>query len=694
MSIKKEFFDYLRHFGATVPLRDFLVVSEYPDAVALRHDVDYDLDLALELAYWEQKAGCRSTFFLLHTAAYWTEPSFVEKCLQLQDFGHEVGLHVNLLAEWFKGVTSDPAARLKELLSPLEAAGVEITGTAAHGDRLCYKEHFINYWCFEELRPSDPVTHESNRNAEGLLEEDSSFQIHYPKSHKLHRSSDGTTDATDLWSVSMSDHGLRYDASHLPMDRYFTDSGGGWTRTADPMTEDLTHGRFQVLVHPIYWRGPKRQFFFLSTARSGSTWLASLLDKSTPLTTRHEFTLNHRYRDGALVEEKRTAHGFADLMVDSEELLRLFSDARRWIDQRPGDYGEANVYLPHVLHELKEIFPQATLVHVHRDPKDVVRSIIHREWYATAEDNAHPSFDFEHWASLDQFGKACSYVGRTNETLTAACGHRLRFEDMVSDQQYISETLQRLEIPFFPRLAEPIFGDVLNAGTATDFPEYHRWTATRKILFHYFCGGAIESLGYRDSYREDRVCRLPHWLMKGVVFVQTAKTRREDRVRRRMKEVIATVDFGSLAEDRLFLKGCRVAGGADGVRILPQGSAAGHRHVLLGGRQWHRLGRGNGWPLEEGCYYRGRLDVGIATGDAAYLMCLLYREDGSLLDRKRLGQIRADNPCFRFSFVPRDLAERFNLALYLPATAAPKYIDLKSLQIEKLPLSRTTVSRP
>jgi hypothetical protein len=132
------------------------------------------------MAYWEHARGVCSTYYLLHTAAYWTQERFVEKCLQLQDFGHEVGLHTNLLTEWLAGQIDDVAGRLSDLLTPLRAAGVKITGLAGQGDRACYEQQFINYWPFHELRPADPATSQTGLCAEGIPAQEDRYRITYP----------------------------------------------------------------------------------------------------------------------------------------------------------------------------------------------------------------------------------------------------------------------------------------------------------------------------------------------------------------------------------------------------------------------------------------------------------------------------------------------------------------------------------
>ena len=249
-SISAKYKNYLRAFGATVPVSTMAGDPGSADLVALRHDVDYDIDIALEMASVEHNLGKRATYYVLHTAPYWDDPKLVEKCLKLQDMGHEVGLHTNVISEWAAGKIESIEGRLAQLLGLLRKGGVTVTGMAAHGDRLCYETGFINYWCFSELRPDDPAADQDGRTAEGLRDPNSARCVTYPRDHTLVRA-DGAT--FPLWSISMKNLGIAYDAWHLRFDRYFTDSGGSWSRSTDPIEADLSSGRHQILVHPIHW---------------------------------------------------------------------------------------------------------------------------------------------------------------------------------------------------------------------------------------------------------------------------------------------------------------------------------------------------------------------------------------------------------------------------------------------------------
>jgi hypothetical protein len=251
MTINQDYLEMLDHLGPTVTVAEFIAQSSKPDLIALRHDVDHDLDLALAMAHLEHAAGRRATYFILHTAPYIHDEEFLEKCLKIQDYGHEIGLHLNALSPWCDGETDDPIGDLSAWLDSLRDAGVEIVGSAAHGDQACYEHGFINYWIWRELRGDDPAVRENGLTAEGVRRgSDDDRSVSYPSSDAVIRA-DGAR--FPLWSVSMESLGLSYEACRAPFDRYWSDSGGSWKRSPNPMEHDLSRGRHQVLVHPIWW---------------------------------------------------------------------------------------------------------------------------------------------------------------------------------------------------------------------------------------------------------------------------------------------------------------------------------------------------------------------------------------------------------------------------------------------------------
>lgn len=228
-------------------MRELAQQPDNPNMIALRHDIDHDLDLALEMAHYEHERGIRATYFLLHTNEYWDDARFLLKCRQLQEYSHEIGLHLNVLTQWMQGECDDVDNHIRDLLTHLRSSGLEIVGTSAHGDSACYSHSFINYWIWKELRSNDPASTEGKMYAEGIKVDDANWQVQYPADHQIIRDDKSKL---MLWQSSLSAHGLTYDAVHVPHTNYWSDTGGKWTRTGDLLKENLKTGDHQILVHP------------------------------------------------------------------------------------------------------------------------------------------------------------------------------------------------------------------------------------------------------------------------------------------------------------------------------------------------------------------------------------------------------------------------------------------------------------
>ena len=700
MTLNPRFSRYLEHFGATVPVREFAAAPEKPHLTSLRHDVDYNLDVAMELAYWEYKAGLRSTYFVLHSTAYYQhDKALIDKCLQLQDFGHEVGLHTNFLAEWYRGNIDDVGLALEKELIRLRTGGVDITGVTAHGDALCYDAGFTNYWIFEELRPDVPATSERRVTAEGTVGRDVDRVISYPEdSHKLVRS-DGS--GFDYWSLKLPDFGLDYEASRLATDSYFSDSGGTWKRTPDPLTHTFGKDRSLVLMHPIYWKGEQRHYYFLSTARSGSNWLASFLDKATPVTARHEFTLNHKFKNGVPNPHKRTASGFIDLVTNSDEANRLIGQARSWSEGLDTDYAEANIYLERFL-DLLPRGPDTEIVHLHRDPRDVVRSLLQRGWYSVPHDDRHPKIDVDGWDSMSQLEQICWYVRDVNEKLSKACSFELRFEDMVRDFPALSAWLVKRGIPVFPRFAKMVFGERVNATPDWKVDKFESWPEADRTTFNGICGPIREALGYGQV-------DAPGTLMaqSGEQPDLPAQSKFEPET-----ALLTLFDLCLLSKPgSVSLHRCvPVSGQENQITFFPKTRG----YLLLGGGFWSpdkespkalRQKSGDvfvspltcwsGWQLEEGNIYLIDLAAEFPhEGVSLRVICLSYDDQGSLIARQDIGSLSHEWPSFARFFRPRRGAASFNIALFKGPDDAGATIEFKKCKLVKCVENRAQLGTP
>lgn len=660
MTLKSDFFRYLDHFKGAVPLRELHARPALADGVGLRHDIDHDLDLALEVAHHEHALGIRATYFLLHTHRYWTDPRLLLKCRQLQEYGHEVGLHLNLLSEWNEGQCDDPAESLRAILDHLRSGGIDVVGVSAHGDKACYRHQFINYWLFGELRGDDPAESERGRSPEGIVVADPERQIVYPINHRLQRI-DGME--LPLWSVSMADQGLLYDAAHLPVDQYWTDTGGAWTRSGDPLQADLSRGRHQVLMHPWWWRGPSKCVFVLSAARSGSTWLANFVDRATSCRGFHEWTLNHRRKDNKFIPEKHTGGDYVGLIENHKLIATLIRTTRAYFRLQNRDVLEANVYLEPMVEPLRKAMPEAVRVHLHRNGRDVVRSILNRSWYDTPLDRRHRAVPVPEWDRLNQFQRACWYYRFTNERLADSTSQRLSFERLVSEQEYLISRLGDLGIVVHPLLAREEFGKRLNVAATDEIPPYDQWPSRLQLDFEAICGEVQRLLGY-DA---------------GLSSGSALETSRRRAIRSSRR--VLHLRFAGAGVNGFFSRGLDLDRRRDGLGLIQTGGAAGAAYLLLARGRWHQLLPDQGLSCASGEAFSGDLSANTPAGPFVRLFVVFYDESAKQVSKQQLGVLGPERELLQFAFSAPAGAARMALAIHMADAAPGATILVKNLKL-------------
>jgi hypothetical protein len=202
--------------------RDVVPMSEFAQGrgdLALRHDVDSSLESALELARRERDRDLHATYFVLHTAPYWSRSELLDRLRELQSLGHEIGFHNDLVTlERTRNVDIEDYARQE--LARLRKAGIAIAGTAAHGSPWCHRLGFHNNYAFAGW--DEPVPGFPNLAVRRKL------------------------DPAAL--------GLEYEAYHVPHDEYFSDASFAGGRRRHPLDLELVPDRRTiVLVHPCHW---------------------------------------------------------------------------------------------------------------------------------------------------------------------------------------------------------------------------------------------------------------------------------------------------------------------------------------------------------------------------------------------------------------------------------------------------------
>jgi hypothetical protein len=225
-----------------VPLRELSSAPRDRVTVSLRHDVEERFRSALQMAELEARHGLRSTYFVLHTAPYYarmgTNPPARREALvpglqRLQELGHEVGLHNDLVTlQCVHRV--EPREYLARELDWLRGHGIDVRGTSSHGSYWTHRLRYHNNYFWTDF---EDEVHENFENNEVIQ----------AGGHRC-----------VLSKGSLAEFGLEYEAYHLGEDRYFSDArfderGRRFHTDSIDLGELRPGDRAIVLTHPDYW---------------------------------------------------------------------------------------------------------------------------------------------------------------------------------------------------------------------------------------------------------------------------------------------------------------------------------------------------------------------------------------------------------------------------------------------------------
>jgi hypothetical protein len=224
-----------------LPLRELDAAASDRVAIGLRHDVDDRLPSALDLARMEHRYGLPATYFVLHTAPYYAkverghaphDESILPTLRELQDLGHEVGWHNDLVTlQCIYDI--DPAAYLAGELAWLRSEGIDVVGCAGHGSYWCHALGFLNEYFFSDCEDAKPG---------------------FPNNRVV--PVDGRQ--VELTKGRLAEFGLAYDTALLESSHYFSDglydSDGRRWHTDELDLDRLEPGdKVIVATHPNHW---------------------------------------------------------------------------------------------------------------------------------------------------------------------------------------------------------------------------------------------------------------------------------------------------------------------------------------------------------------------------------------------------------------------------------------------------------
>ena len=189
----------LKNKSTNLVFSDFYNNNNVPNKYfILRHDIDYCLTSAYNLAYFESKKGLRASYFLLLSSNNYNLLSEESRDIpkKLTDLGHEVGLHYDIMAISKDNNENKRESLLLEIEILSNLTGKDIKSIAMHNPSIYGKDIFANEKNFINV----------------------------------------------------------YDDKFTKEIKYFSDSCGAWRDEAyHSFKSSIIPDRLQLLTHPFFW---------------------------------------------------------------------------------------------------------------------------------------------------------------------------------------------------------------------------------------------------------------------------------------------------------------------------------------------------------------------------------------------------------------------------------------------------------
>lgn len=222
------------------------------------------------------------------------------------------------------------------------------------------------------------------------------------------------------------------------------------------------------------------KFYILSIGRSGTKWLADILDEA-------DADVFHEPDPKDIRAYPEAFH--------SKKLAKDYAKKRKPIleEEDINIYGEVNSYL-----RRHAEFLDGKLLHLVRDGRDVVRSMYSRGTFSLQDAGTYGiAPDKDEWYEWSRFERLCWYWKVENEYLRKHIDKFVRFEDLISDWDAFKDMLDYLELDISKDTWESKKSRKVNKTTNHILKPYEDWSKERYEKFGKICGTEMVKYGYR-----------------------------------------------------------------------------------------------------------------------------------------------------------------------------------------------------
>jgi hypothetical protein len=237
-------------------------------------------------------------------------------------------------------------------------------------------------------------------------------------------------------------------------------------------------------------------FFILGMGRSGTTFLASFLNRAKGAYVFHEPAFEDFNAHVKAFYSPEAAEKYIQKFRKKEIYLRMHHI-------NAGIYGEVNSSLRRHAGAIKNAFPRATVLHLVRDGRDVVRSLMSRRMMTPKDPfsiRIHPTKSdawSERWRAMDRFSRICWYWQVENSYLRATIPKMVQFEKILSNYEYFrNEILELCHIHVEKTDWENAVVSPRNTTSRFGMPRWDKWTPDQKKIFTNICGDEMAKCGY------------------------------------------------------------------------------------------------------------------------------------------------------------------------------------------------------
>ncbi|MEN8169042.1 MAG: hypothetical protein ABFS08_02320 [Pseudomonadota bacterium] len=237
-------------------------------------------------------------------------------------------------------------------------------------------------------------------------------------------------------------------------------------------------------------------FFVLSTGRAGTKWVSEVLSLVDRAQIVHEPIPMEVHAHMDAIYDAVKAENYVKSVKRKDIFFRVL---RHDCDI----YGEINGNIRRHIPFLKSYFPKAKFLHLVRDGRNVVRSILARNTFkgnhpVFGSDCPIPSKELRRkWGTMSEFEKACWAWKEENENMRTQITNLARLEDITSSYkafkvQVLDPLGLSLSEPKWLMYADKKVNESKNNRTRLD----EEWTEEQNKIFESICGEEMKALGY------------------------------------------------------------------------------------------------------------------------------------------------------------------------------------------------------